>query len=192
MATPTLILASASPRRKDLLRESGYSFRAVPAEIEEVTPEHLTVSETVLLNAKRKTDAVARNHPDSVVVGVDTVVSLQDNIFGKPGTRARARAMLLRLSGREHEVYSGVWIRNGTGTAPVGFVEMSRVRFRALTEAELERYLESVETLDKAGGYAAQEDPMGIIAEIEGSRTNVIGLPMERLGSALRIVLGDD
>jgi septum formation protein len=188
MGNSTLVLASASPRRKDLLREHGVKFRSVPAGVPEVSPTHFTVGETVLLNAKRKSDEVARRHPRSIVVGVDTLVSLEGRMLGKPADIDEARQMLARLSGREHEVFTGVWIRTARVPRPFGFIEMSRVRFRRLNLAEIDRYVEEVGPLDKAGAYAAQQDPMRIIEAIEGSRSNVIGLPMERLKLALGAV----
>ena len=180
-----LILASASPRRSELLRKAGYRFKVAVADVPEVNPGHLTPGETVLLHAKRKADAVAIRHPRSPIVAADTLVAFEGKLLGKPRNQAEARRMLSMLSGKEHEVVTGVWIRPASG-APRGFIERSRVTFRSLTQREIARYLLTVETLDKAGSYAAQDDPMQIIARIEGSRSNVIGLPMERLREALR------
>lgn len=182
---PGLILASASPRRRTLLAEAGYRFEVCPAEVEESIPDYLTVSEAVLLNAKRKASWVSERHRESLVIGVDTLVSFEGRALGKPANLAEAKSMLARLSGQTHEVFSGVWLRIGRRRRQAGFVEASRVRFRKLTGSEIERYVKLIDPLDKAGGYAAQEDPMGIIAEIEGSRSNVIGLPMERLGEVI-------
>lgn len=182
---PSLILASASPRRRELLAEAGYRFEVQPPEVEEWMPDYLTVSETVLLNAKRKAAWVSARQRDALVLGVDTLVSLEGKALGKPVDLDEARAMLRRLSGRTHEVFSGVWLRMGKQRRQAGFVEASRVCFRELSRAEIDRYVHLIDPLDKAGGYAAQEDPMGIIAEIEGSRSNVIGLPMERLGELI-------
>ncbi len=180
-----LILASRSPRRRDLLAEAGYRFEIVEAQVEEVSPEYLTVGETVLLNAKRKAGAVAAKHPTAMVLGVDTLVEFEGRPLGKPADLDEAKAGLARLSGKTHQVCSGVWLRIDAERRQVGFVETSRVRFRPLSALEIERYVRLIDPLDKAGGYAAQEDPLGIIARIEGSRTNVIGLPMERLAEAI-------
>lgn len=182
---PRLILASRSPRRRDLLTEAGYRFEVVDAQIDEVLPEYLTVGETVLLNAKRKASAVALLRPDAIVLGVDTLVEYEGRPLGKPGSLAEARAGLARLSGQTHQVRSGVWLRIASRQRQSGFVETSRVTFRSLSRAEIDRYLQLIDPLDKAGGYAAQEDPLKIIARIEGSRSNVIGLPMERLAEAI-------
>jgi septum formation protein len=180
-----LILASASPRRRELLAGCGYRFEIVTAPVEETLPEHLTVREAVLLNARRKGSAVAALHPAACVVAADTLVALEGQPLGKPASLDAARAMLAKLSGQTHQVFSGVWIEHRAANGLAGFIEVSHVRFRAVTQAEIEKYLRLVQVMDKAGAYAAQEDPIGLIAAIEGSRTNVIGLPMERLGPML-------
>lgn len=182
MAAPApLILASASPRRRTLLAERGCQFEVVTAPVEETLPAHLTVRETVLLNARRKGSAVAALHPDACVVAADTLVALGGQALGKPPTLDDARRMLAMLSGRTHQVFSGVWIEHRAARYIAALIEVSHVRFREVSEAEIEDYIRLVHVLDKAGAYAAQEDPIGLIANIEGSRSNVIGLPMERL-----------
>ncbi len=190
------------------MAEWGYEFEVVTAEVEEVSPDFLTVAEMVLFNARLKGAAVAALHPDALVVAADTLVARDGRALGKPADLAEARAMLGSLAGRSHEVYSGVWVEHRGGNYREAFVEVSRVHFRALTEAEIEEYIGRVHVLDKAGAYAAQEEAgavrnaecgvrnsgdknesvcagRGIIRLIEGSRTNVIGLPMERLGEVL-------
>lgn len=178
-----LVLASASPRRRALLTEFGYRFETVVAKIEEVVPAHLTVAETTLFNAKIKAEAVARHCPAALVLAADTLVALDGAALGKPADLAEACRMLTRLSGRTHEVFSGVWLKKAHYTR--GFIVVSRVRFRPLSAAEIDAYLASIQPLDKAGAYAAQDDAQHIIAEITGSRTNVIGLPMEKLAEVL-------
>lgn len=185
MFNSLFILASASPRRRDLLAEAGWRFEVASAQVEEIAPAHLTVGETVLWNAKAKAEEVARRiadrHGGALVIGADTLVALEGCALGKPRDLEEAFAMLSRLSGRTHEVFSGVWLARAGGGPGRGFVEISRVRFRALTPEEIRESMTRTDPLDKAGAYAAQHDPLGIIAEISGSRTNVIGLPMERL-----------
>ena len=182
MAAPApLILASSSPRRRELLEERGYRFEIIAASVEEMSPAYLTVREAVLLNARRKGAAVAVLHPAACVVAADTLVALEGRPMGKPASLEAARRMLASLSGRTHQVFSGVWIEHRAAGGLAAFIEVSHVRFRALAGVEIEEYLRLVQVMDKAGAYAAQEDPIGLIAEIEGSRTNVIGLPMERL-----------
>ena len=169
-----------------MLTEYGYRFETVVANARERVPPHLTVGETTLCNAKAKATAVAALHPDAVVLGADTLVAVDGEPLGKPRNMQSAIKMLERLSGRTHEVYSGVWLMRAARGQSGGFVEISRVRFRPLTSAEIREYTSRIHVLDKAGAYAAQEDPMQIIADIRGSRTNVIGLPMEALGKALK------
>jgi septum formation protein len=180
-----LILASASPRRRQLLAERGYRFEVVTAAVEETLPEHLTVREAVLLNARRKGVAVAALHPEACVVAADTLVAIDGRALGKPKNRGDARKMLAQLSGRTHQVFSGVWIEQRAAGKMAAFIEISQVRFRRVTGEEIADYVKRVHVMDKAGAYAAQEDPIGLIEAIEGSRTNVIGLPMERLGPML-------
>jgi septum formation protein len=176
-----LILASASPRRRELLAERGYRFEVVTAQVEETLPPHLTVRETVLLNARCKGAAVAALHPAACVIAADTLVAVDGQPLGKPASVEDARRMLAMLAGRTHQVFTGVWIEQRATRHLAAFIEVSHVRFRALSGAEIEEYIRLVHVMDKAGAYAAQEDPIGLIADIKGSRTNVIGLPMERL-----------
>ena len=185
-ARPLLILASASPRRRALLHEHGYDFEVrVPRGVTEIAPAHLSPGETVLANARAKARKGRAEAPHSIVLGVDTEVFFEGRVLGKPADMDAAFAMLRRLNGRTHEVYSGVWIA-GWGRER-GFIEVTGVRFHRRTDAELKRYLARIHPLDKAGAYAAQEDRGGMIAHVEGSFSNVIGLPMERL----RVELGE-
>jgi septum formation protein len=184
-ARPLLILASTSPRRRSLLSEYGYDFQAVsPAGVEEVAPAHFSPGETVLRNARAKALAVAQEHREALVIGVDTEVFFEGRVLGKPADMRGAEAMLGRLNGQVHEVFSGVWLQGPKGTH--GFVEVTRVHFHRRTPAERKRYLARIGPLDKAGAYAAQDDNGEMIARVEGSYTNVIGLPMERLIEELR------
>ena len=181
-----IVLASASPRRRQLLTEYGYTFTVQPADVEETMPPGLTVGEITLFNARKKALAVAEKNPHALVLGVDTLVAFEDAVLGKPADMEEAFDMLCRLNGRIHEVHSGVWAARKATDTNRAFVEVSRVKFRTFTEAELHRYMERIHPLDKAGAYAAQDEhPEGIVESIEGSRTNVIGLPMEALAKML-------
>ncbi len=182
---PMLILASASPRRRQLLRESGYDALVVPTQVEESTDERLTVSELVLLNAQLKSAALWSRHPRAVVLGTDTLVCLDGRALGKPANLDEAAAMIGSLAGRWHEVYSGVCAALPASGQVVCFVERTRVRFLPLTPGDISAYLRLIDPLDKAGGYAAQEHGERIIASFEGSWTNVLGLPMERVSEVL-------
>lgn len=181
-----LILASASPRRRRLLLEHGYNFRVAPAEVVEIMPAHLSPGEITLFNARAKAHAIARNQPRAIVLGVDTVVAFEGEVLGKPANMEAAFAMVKRLRGRTHDVYSGVWLRHEGSGRERGFIDVTRVQFRPLTDAQLRAYLARIGPLDKAGAYAAQEDRGELIESIEGSFTNVIGLPMEALARALK------
>ena len=183
---PPLILASTSPRRRRLLLEHGYNFRVIPAGVSEIVPPYLSPGEITLFNARSKAHAVARNHPRSLVLGVDTLVSFEGEIFGKPGSIEEALAMLQRLNGQAHEVYSGVWLRHAATGKERGFIDITRVHFRRLDEPQLRAYLARIGPLDKAGAYAAQDDGGDLILRVEGSFSNVIGLPMEALAKVLK------
>jgi nucleoside triphosphate pyrophosphatase len=180
-----LVLASASPRRRQLLAEYGYQFTVVPADIEEIAPRHLTPREIALWNARAKARAVAARRPNDLVLGVDTLVAFEDRIFGKPRDFNEAFAMVSELNGRSHEVFSGVCLIHAATREEKNFSEVSRVHFRKLNVAQLRAYLARIGPLDKAGAYAAQDDRGEIIDRVEGSFTNVIGLPMEALAEAL-------
>ena len=183
---PRLILASASPRRRQLLAEHGYEFTVVPADVEEVAPAHLTPREVVLWNARIKAQAVALAWPGEIVLGVDTLVAFGGRIFGKPRDTEEAFAMVSELNGRTHEVFSGVClVRAATGEERT-FAEVTRVHFHRLGEMRLRTYLARIGPLDKAGAYAAQDDRGELIARVEGSFTNVIGLPMQALLEELK------
>lgn len=184
---PALVLASSSPRRRQLLAQYGYDARVEPAPVEESTADWLSVRELVLLNACRKCTACVAQSPleDAVVLGVDTLVSLDGRALGKPVDRQVAAAMLGQLAGRAHEVYTGVCLTHPARRRTVSFVEETRVVFRALDKPGIDDYLRLIDPLDKAGGYAAQEHGELIIAGFGGSRTNVMGLPMETLTRTL-------
>jgi septum formation protein len=165
------------------LRESGLKFEVVPAhsdETVEATPEA-----TVTGNARRKAAAIAAQRPDALVIGVDTEVWFERKIFGKPADMDDALRMLRELNGHTHEVYSGVCLSWNAGANERTFVEVTHVHFHRRTDDELRAYLARIVPLDKAGAYAAQDDQGEMIARVEGSYSNVIGLPMEALESAL-------
>lgn len=181
----SLVLASASPRRHQLLRQLGIPFTVHPVSVQEFDTVELTGREQALLNATLKAVVGSERFPDQTVLGADTVVCLDDHVLGKPRDFDHAREMLRRLSGREHQVISGVclvWRAQGRFWA---FAETTRVRFRVLRDKEIEQYLRQVHVLDKAGAYAIQEHGEMIIERVEGSWSNVVGLPLERLAREL-------
>ena len=185
-----LILASASPRRASLLRGAGIPFVAVESRARErVRPPRGPGGPRLLAmaNAEAKAAAVARAHPGRWVLGADTVVVLDHHLFGKPRDAADAVRMLGRLQGRTHRVITAVCLVRSPDRGR-RFAVTSRVTFRAMDAEGIRGYLRRVHTLDKAGAYAAQEHAGLIIRRVTGSWSNVVGLPMERLGRELRAV----
>ena len=185
MESQRLVLASTSPRRSHLLSEFGYAFQVRTTEVEELQGAEMDPAQLVELNARLKTLPVAALHPDCVVLGADTVVAFGPKIFGKPASMAEAVLMLEELNGREHTVYSGVCLLHRSSGRESLFVERTTVQFLHLSAAQRLAYLERIKPLDKAGGYAAQEDNGELIAGFKGSFTNVIGLPMETIAPQL-------
>ena len=183
---PALILASSSPRRSELLREMGVPFTVVRSQVPEVAPEHLSPVETAEINAYRKARATAKKHPDSVVLGADTVVSLGTTVFGKPTDMADAEQMLAKLQGRTHQVITGVCLIYLRGHRQKLFAVSTAVTFRKLHIGQIRRYLSKIFPFDKAGSYAIQEEGDLIVKGIVGSFTNVVGLPVEALKMELQ------
>jgi len=181
----SLILASTSPRRAGLLREAGIPFKVVVSEAPEAHPEHLTPSEICQVNAYRKARAVAKKHPDELVLGADTVVCLGTRVFGKPVDLEEAQATLAKLQGRTHEVITGVCLIHLRLHRQKLFAARTAVTFRHLHADQIRRYLSKINPLDKAGAYAIQEEGDEIVKTIAGSYSNVVGLPIERLKEEL-------
>ncbi len=182
-----LVLASRSPRRRELLAKAGYEFEVVTADTEETSSRHLTPREITLWNARRKALAVCSRCRNDVVLGADTIVALNGEPIGKPKNVDVAMETLRKLSGRAHEVYSAVFVCDAAQRTQASFVEASRVHFRRLTDKQIREYLSRINPLDKAGAYAAQGHGTEIIAEIRGSYTNVVGLPMDETLEALAL-----
>ena len=182
---PLLLLASNSPRRRELLAEAGFEFETWAPDLAEKFDAGLTLRELTAFNAVRKAMAAARKHPKKIVLAADTLVAIDDHVLGKPAGMSEAVAMLQRLSGQTHEVCTSVSICHLVAGKSSGFSEISLVRFRRLSGAEIDRYLARINPLDKAGAYAAQGFGTEIIEKIDGSFTNVVGLPMEKTIPAL-------
>ncbi len=170
-----IILASQSPRRAELLRQVGIEFRALPADVDERVLAGEGAADFVERVAITKAQAVHASYPDSPVLGADTAVVLDHRILGKPRDRADAIDMLLTLSGRTHEVLTGVALVSDTTRYALN---VSRVSFRELSAAEAEAYWASGEPADKAGGYAVQGLAAAFIERIEGSYSGIMGLPL--------------
>lgn len=178
-----VVLASASPRRRELLSELGVSFRVETADVQEITAED--AEETIRRNAELKASAAALRFPESLVIGADTVVECGGRIFGKPSGPAAAAAMLRSLSGREHRVLTGVSLCLKQRGLHLTFAEITRVVFKTLPDTVIRQYMELVPVLDKAGAYAVQEHGELLLECLDGPLSNVIGLPLERLRQVL-------
>ncbi|MCD8116376.1 MAG: Maf family protein [Oscillospiraceae bacterium] len=181
-----LILASASPRRREILEHIGADFRIIPAVGPENPPAGASGGETAIALSGAKAGEVAAAHPDSVVIGADTVVEVDGVLLGKPRDEQDAARMLRLLSGRSHHVYTGVTvIKDGRA---VSRAEETTVVFRTLTEREIAAYIATGEPMDKAGAYGYQGYAGLFIERIEGDYFNVIGLPLCCLGRLLEQV----
>lgn len=180
----TLILASSSPRRQELLQLLQIPFQSISANVDEDFSEQMKADEVVKELALRKAAAVAKEHQDSWVIGSDTIVVLEGKILGKPLDRADAKETLTQLSGQTHEVYTGVSIIYGRNQTV--FVEKTNVTFWELSETEIERYLDTGEPFDKAGSYGIQGYGALFVKQIEGDYYSVVGLPVSKLAQELK------
>jgi septum formation protein len=185
MNLPPVILASASPRRVELLRQVIFRFKVLPSDAPESEHEQFTPREIAMLNAWRKARTIAKRFPDCLVIGADTVVALGTRMFAKPRDLPDACRMLGELEGQAHDVVTGVCLLHWRRHRQSIFDERTVVRFHNLTEGKIRHYVARVNTLDKAGAYAIQEEGESIVESIEGSYTNVVGLPVERLREKL-------
>lgn len=177
--SPRLILASASPRRKQLLAELGLAFDVVVANVTEHEDPATDPRTMVTHNAALKADWVSERHPEAYVLGADTTVFIDNTVLNKPADLTEARAMLQRLSGRTHVVFTGVALRHGQSGLKVDEGVSSEVTFKAFDDAVIDAYFQIVNPLDKAGAYGIQEGRDLIIAGWRGSFSNIMGLPME-------------
>lgn len=179
-----IILASASPRRRELLSLAGIDFTVQTSNAKEETAPGLTPDETVKQLAKIKAYAVAEKNPNKVVIGADTVVAAEGKILGKPKTREEAYDMLKSLSGKTHYVYTGVCILKDN--AKTVFAEETEVTFYELSDDEIYAYIDTGDCFDKAGAYGIQSGGCTLVKKISGDYFNVVGLPVARLVRELR------
>lgn len=178
-STPRLILASASPRRRELLAGLGVPFEVMAAGVAEHEAADADPRAMVRHNAALKAEWVAARCPAAFVLGADTTVFIDHLVLNKPRDLAEARAMLRRLSGRTHTVYTGLAVRRRCAGLALDTGVASEVTFRPLDDTTIDRYFALVNPLDKAGAYAIQEGADLIIADWRGSYTNIVGLPIE-------------
>ena len=179
-----IILASGSPRRRELLEEAGLELEVMASPAEEVHDASMPLEELCELNATLKAEAVAKQQADALVIGSDTLVFIDDTPLGKPRDLNEARAMLRQLSGRTHRVCTAVCILQYGGEKRV-FHDTTEVRFKKLDDAAIEAYFERVDPLDKAGAYGIQEHGDLIVEGIEGRFDTVMGLPVDLVMEAL-------
>lgn len=180
-----IVLASSSPRRLELLEQAGVAFEVVPSPAEEIHDPQIKPDRLCEWNARLKAAAVAEMHPESIVIGADTLVFIDDLPLGKPANLDAAFAMLRRLSGRVHQVCTGVCVIYPGGRQKL-FHDITEVTFRVLDDAAIAHYFSQVNPLDKAGAYGIQECGDEIISKIRGSYENVMGLPVNLVLDALR------
>ena len=179
-----IILASRSPRRRELLERMGITdLEVIPAEGEEIATRTLTTDQLVEELSRRKCAEVAASRPEDLVIAADTLVEINGRVLGKPVSEEDAARMLAALSGRLHRVYTGVTVRLGDRTITAH--EMTSVRFRTLTQADIIRYIATGEPMDKAGAYGIQGYGCTLVESISGDYYNVMGLPVCRLARML-------
>ncbi len=185
-----IVLASASPRRSELLKQLNIEFHVSPSELEEVLDESLQPEELVQKLSFQKASDVAekmkkQNKRDCLVIGADTVV-VKDKVLGKPGDTLQAYKMLESLQGAWHEVITGVTLVDMENRKTVSFFEKTRVKMRELNSCEIHSYIETGEPIDKAGAYGIQGMGAVLVERIEGCYFNVVGLPLTKLALMLR------
>lgn len=175
-----MILASQSPRRRELLGFICAEFEVIPAVGEEIIPEGAAPAEAVLALSRQKAEEIAAQFPNETVIGADTVVSIDGEILGKPRDEQEAADMLKRLSGRVHSVFTGVCVVFPDGRTE-NFAEETKVEFYPLSEREIADYIATGDPMDKAGAYGIQERGAKNVKGIVGDFYNVMGLPVSRL-----------
>lgn len=185
-----LILASESPRRKQLLQNAGFQFETLSVKVSEIPGKNLTVDEKILSNAKEKSDAAwtglkSRKMGPFVLLTADTEVVLDEQLLGKPRDKQDAIALLSRLSGSTHQVKTGLWLRESPSGKEVSHIETTTVFFKKLSREDIRNYVEMGEGMDKAGGYAIQGQGSHFVEKFVGSYDNVVGLPVQVLKKLL-------
>lgn len=181
LAPRKVVLASNSPRRKELLERLGVFFSVMPSDFDEKQVKHGNPAEVARLCALGKALDIAMRLQEGIVLGADTIVVLNNKIFGKPKNAVDARRMLNRLSGKTHSVFTGVALVNAKTRERESFVEESKVKFKKLSSEDIEGYIASGECFGKAGAYAIQGKATALIEGYEGSFYNIVGLPIEKL-----------
>jgi len=188
---PPVILASASPRRSELLTSMDIEFEVVPSHVEEIIDGYDFIPDLCEANARIKAEPIADLHPECLVIAADTMVYLEDNVFGKPTDLEDAHEMISKLQGRTHQVSTGVSLIYHNEEIKKSLSVITNVTFLPLNSQQISDYLNKIDPLDKAGGYAIQEHKQLIAKRVSGSISNVIGLPVERLKEELNSLFGE-
>lgn len=183
-----IILASGSPRRRDMLTAVGLEFEIILSPAEEIHDASIPLHTLCEANAELKALAVSKDHPESLVIGADTLVYIDETPLGKPQDEAEARTMLRKLSGRVQKVCTGVCLARGD--VAHSFHVITEVVFKDLTDAVIRDYMAKVNVMDKAGAYAVQEHGDMIIEEVKGDYDNVVGLPVARVLDEITLLNG--
>ena len=188
---PPVILASASPRRSELLTSMNIEFEVVPSHVEELLDGYDFIPDLCEANARIKAEPIAELHPECLVLAADTMVYLEDIVYGKPTDLEDAHQMISKLQGRTHQVSTGVSLIYHNEEINRSLSVITNVTFLALSSKQISEYLNKIDPLDKAGGYAIQEYKELISKKVSGSISNVIGLPVERLKEELNSLFGE-
>ncbi len=188
---PPVILASASSRRSELLASMDIEFEVLPSHAEELIDGYDFIPELCETNARIKSEPIAELHPECLVIAADTMVYLEDNVYGKPTDLEDAHEMITKLQGRTHQVSTGVSLIYLNEEINKTLSVITNVTFLPLNSKQISEYLNKIDPLDKAGGYAIQEHKHLIAKRVSGSISNVIGLPVERLKEELNSLFGE-
>ncbi len=180
-----ILLASTSPRRRELLKLLGLEFNIIPPTCDETLTPHLSPSEQTRRLARDKAQSVAVQHPEDLVIGSDTVIEIEGKLLGKPENMEEAETMLRELRGKVHQVHTGVALIQQASKFSIDFVETAHVWIKPFEEGPLKRYLVTEESLGKAGAYSIQGEGAQLIEKIEGDYPTIVGLPLWRTGKTL-------
>lgn len=181
-----IILASASPRRKEILGNTNVKFNVIKSEIDEVVLDNEKPQQVVMRLAFEKCLDIASNHEEDLVIGADTIVVLDDEILGKPKDENEAYEMIKKLSNRTHQVMTGISLINLHSNKKIIDCVVSDVKFKDLSEEDIRDYIQTNESLDKAGAYGIQSYGALLVEEIKGDYFNIVGLPISRLSDLLK------
>ena len=180
-----IVLASTSPRRRELLTLLGLEFRIIPPTCEETLTPHLSPSEQTRHLARDKAQSVVDQHPEDLIIGSDTVIEIEGKLLGKPENMEEAETMLRELRGRVHQVHTGVAVIQRDNNVSIDFVETTHVWIKPFDEKTLQDYLDTAESRGKAGAYSIQGEGAQLIEKIEGDYPTIVGLPLWRTAKVL-------